>query len=102
MTPSSRFHRADRAAQPRDGIILIGQIMAGVARSSAAWCCSFRDTASPWQPAVALVGGAALLALLVLYRRADEERQAAMARYVWLALAVSSVIAVVLAYMQRH
>ena len=101
LTPSSRFHGADRAAQPRDGVILIGQIMAGVSIAGGV-VLVFRDTASPWQPAVALVGGAALLGLLVLYRRADEERQAAMARLVWLALAVISVIAVVLAYMQRH
>ena len=101
LTPSSRFHSADRAAQPRDGIILIGQIMAGVSIAGGV-VLLFRDTASPWQPAVALIGGAALLGLLVLYRRADEERQAAMARLVWLALAVISVIAVVLAYMQRH
>ena len=100
-TPSSRFRSADRAAQPRDGIVLIGQIMAGVSLAGGV-VLLFRDTASPWQPAAALVGGAALMAVLVLYRRADEERQAAMARLVWLALAVSSVIAVVLAYMQRN
>ena len=101
LTSSGRFRSADRAAQPRDGIILIGQIMAGVSIAGGV-VLLFRDTASPWQPAVALVGGAALLALLVMYRRADEERQAGMARLVWLALAVISVIAVVLAYMQRN
>ena len=63
---------------------------------------SFRDTASLWQPAVSLVGGAALLAILLLFRRADEEKRAATAWSVWLALAVSAAIAVVLAYMQRE
>ena len=56
----------------------------------------------PWRPIVALVAGAALMALLVAYRRASEERQAGMARYVWLALAVSSVLAVFLAFLQRE
>ena len=101
ITPARRFKGADRAAQPRDGIILIGQIMAGVAIIGGV-VLSFRDTASPWQPVVALVGGAALLAMLLLYRRADEERQAATAWFVWLALAVSATIAVLLAYMQRE
>ncbi len=101
ITPARRFKGADRAAQPRDGIILIGQIMAGVAIIGGV-VLSFRDTASPWQPVVALVGGAALLAMLLMYRRADEDRQAATAWYVWLALAVSATIAVLLAYMQRE
>ena len=100
ITPSSRFKGADRASQPRDGIILIGQIMAGVSLAGGV-VLLFRDTASPWQPAAALLGGAALLAILLLYRRAAEQAQAAMARYVWLALAVTAVIAVILAYMQR-
>ena len=56
----------------------------------------------PWRPIVALVAGAALMALLVGYRRASEERQAGLARYVWLALAVSSVLAVILAFLQRN
>ena len=101
MTPSRRFRAADRAAQPRDGIVLIGQLMAGAALVGGV-VLIFRDTASPWQPAAALLGGAALMAILVLYRRADEPRQAAMARYVWLALAAGSIVAVVLAFMQRH
>ncbi len=101
ITPARRFKGADRAAQPRDGIILIGQIMAGVAIIGGV-VLSFRDTASPWQPVVALVGGAALLSMLLLYRRADEERQAATAWYVWLALAASATVAVLLAYMQRE
>ena len=101
ITPARRFKGADRAAQPRDGIILIGQIMAGVAIIGGV-VLSFRDTASLWQPVVSLVGGAALLAMLMLYRRADEERQAATAWYVWLALAASATIAVILAFMQRE
>jgi taurine transport system ATP-binding protein len=101
ITPARRFKGADRAAQPRDGIILIGQIMAGVAIIGGV-VLSFRDTASPWQPVVALVGGAALLAMLMLYRRVDEERQAATAWFVWLALAISATIAVLLAYLQRE
>ncbi len=100
ITPSRRCREADRAAQPRDGIVLIGQIMAGTALLGGV-VLLFRDTASPWQPTLSLLGGAALMALLILYRRSGESRRAAMARYVWLALAVCSVIAVVLAYMQR-
>ena len=100
VTPSRRFEGADRASRPRDGIVLIGQIMAGVSLVGGV-VLVFRDTASPWQPAVALLGGAALLSILMMYRRADEDRQAAMARYVWLALAVTAAVAVVLAYMQR-
>ena len=56
----------------------------------------------PWRPIVALLGGAALMALLIAYRRAGEQRQTALARYVWLALAVSSVLAVILAFLQRE
>ncbi len=100
LTSSSRFKGADRAAQPRDGIILIGQIMAGVSLLGGV-VLLFRDTASVWQPAAALAGGVALMAVLTLYRRSDETRQAATARYVWLALALAAVIAVILAYMQR-
>ena len=98
-TPSARFRGADRAAHPTDGIIFIGQLMAGVAMVGGV-VLIFRDTASAWQPAAALVGGAALMALLVFYRRAGEDRQAAMVRYLWLALATSSAVAVVLAFMQ--
>ena len=123
VTPSRRFKGADRAAQPRDGIILIGQIMAGVALIGGV-VLTFRDTESPWPEdttifggsglevvlsfsvavvaSCLLVGGAALLAVLMLYRRVDEERQAATAWYVWLALAVGAAIAVVLAYIQRE
>ncbi|MYB09801.1 MAG: hypothetical protein F4Y28_07460 [Acidimicrobiia bacterium] len=81
ITPARRFKGADRAAQPRDGIILIGQIMAGVALIGGV-VLSFRDTASLWQPVVSLVGGAALLAVLMLYRRVDQDRQAATAWYI--------------------
>ena len=55
----------------------------------------------PWRPIVAVLAGAGLMALLVIYRRADEQRKAALSRYVWLALAVSSAGAVILAYLQR-
>ena len=101
ITPPRRFKGADRAALPRDGIILIGQMMAGVAIMGGV-VLAFRDTASPWQPVVSLVGGAALLAILVMFRRADEPMQTAAAWYVWLALAISAAIAVVLAFLQRE
>ena len=100
ITPARRFKTADRGAQPSDGIVLIGQLMA-VSALLGGIVLSFRDTASPWQPTVSLLGGAALLGLLMVYRRADDSRRAAMARYVWLALAASSLIAVVLAFQQR-
>ncbi len=189
LTPARRFKGADRAAQPRDGIILIGQIMAGIAllgglvflvRDTAAHCViheadsevelevdfdrlseddleglvgagsqvdsdvvreyfctevvagltseglkgildpkdiedisnevlegSWEGTWIPtnpdvWQEITALAGGAALMAILVMYRRADEERQAAMAWYVWLAFAASSAVAVGLAWVQKE
>ena len=99
-TRSDRFQGADRASRPSDGIVLIGQIMAGVSVAGGV-VLLFRDTASAWQPVAALAGGAALMAVLVLYRRADESGQAAMARIVWLALAATAVVGVVLAFMQR-
>ena len=99
ITPTRRFKAADRAAHPTDGVIFIGQLMGGAAVAGGI-VLIFRDTASPWQPAAALVGGAVLISLLVLFRRADETRQTSMVRYLWLSLAVSSAIAVVLAYMQ--
>ena len=99
ITPSRRFKQADRAAHPTNGMIFIGQLMAGVAFAGGV-VLIFRDTASPWQPTAALVGGVALMALLVTYRRADEARQAALVRYLWLSLAASSAVAVVLAIMQ--
>ena len=101
ITPSRRFRAADHAAQPSDGIVLIGQLMAGMSLVGGV-VLVFRDTASAWQPAAALLGGAALLTLLLAYRRADQQKQAGIARYVWLALAVTSVVAVILAYMQRN
>ena len=39
LTPPRRFRTADRAAQPSDGIVLIGQLMAG-ASLAAGPCCS--------------------------------------------------------------
>ncbi len=101
MTPSRRFVGADSASRPRDGTILIGQIMAGIALAGGV-VLLFRDTASPWQPVAALVGGAALMLALVLYRRADESTQAHFVRYVWLALAATSVISVLFAFLQRN
>ena len=101
ITPSRRFAKADKASQPRDGIVLIGQLMASMSLAGGV-VLVFRDTASPWQPAAALVGGAALLVLLIAFRRADDDHQASMARLVWLALAVSSVVAVILAFLQRE
>ena len=100
ITPTRRFKTAGRTAQPGDGILLIGQIMA-VGALLGGIVLLFRDSASPWEPIVSLLGGAALLALLVVYRRADESRRAGLTRYVWLALAASSVIAAGLAYQQR-
>ena len=99
ITPARRFKEADRAAQPTDGMMFIGQLMASAAIAGGV-VLIFRDTASPWQPAAALAGGAALMALLVVYRRASEARQATMVRYLWLAFAASSAVAVVLAVMQ--
>ena len=99
-TPTSRFKTDDRSAQPSDGIRLIGQIIA-VGALAGGVVLSFRDTASPWQPAVALVGGAALLLLIAAYQRADDVRQAGLARLLWLALAVAGLVATILAYMQR-
>ena len=99
VTPSHRFKGADRAAHPTDGAIFVGQLMSGAALVGGI-VLIFRDTASPWQPAVALAGGATLMGVVVVYRRAAEERQAAMARSLWLALAASSAVAVVLAFMQ--
>ncbi|MYH88430.1 MAG: hypothetical protein F4125_07600, partial [Acidimicrobiaceae bacterium] len=58
ITPTRRFRNADHSAQPRDGIVLIGQLMAAVALAGGV-VLAFRDTASAWQPAASLLGGAA-------------------------------------------
>ena len=100
ITPSQKFRSADRAAQPSDGIVLIAQIMGGVGLAGGV-VLLFRDTASWWQPVLSLVGGAALLAVMMSYRRADEARQALMSRAVWLALAATAVVSTLLAFMQR-
>ncbi len=100
VTPARRFTTADQAAHPRDGVVLTGQLMA-VGAVLGGIVLAFRDTASPWQPVACLLGGAALLALMVGYRRADDTGRARRARWVWLALALGSVIAVILAYRQR-
>ena len=101
ITPSRRFKAADHSAQPRDGLVLIGQMLAGITLLGGV-VLAFRDTASFWQPIVAMLGGASLLALLITFQRANSQRQATLARYVWLALAASSVVAVIVAYQQRN
>ena len=100
VTPARRFKTADRGARPSDGIVLVGQLMA-VSALLGGIVLIFRDSASAWQPTVSLLGGATLLGLLMVYRRADESRRAGMARYVWLALAAASLVAVWLAFQQR-
>ena len=47
ITPTRRFISADRAAQPRDGIILIGQLLAGALLVGAV-VLAFRDTGNPY------------------------------------------------------
>ena len=101
ISPSPRFKEAAVPALPSDGMILVGQIM-GVVALGGGVVLLFRDTASPWQPAAALIGGAALLAIMLLFRRADEAARINMNRWVWLTLAVASVVAVVLAFQQRE
>ncbi len=100
-TQPARFRTADPAARPSDGIVLTGQLM-GLMAIVGGIVLTFRDTASWWQPLLAIVGGAALLALMVSYRRAGPGGQVRLAWFTWLALAVSAVIAVVLAFMQRE
>lgn len=99
-TPSRRFATADRAAQPGGGVLLIVQLMA-VAALVTGVVLALQSDSSWWQPLVALLGGAALLALIVTYRRADEDRQAGMARTLWLALAVAMAASTLLAYVLR-
>ena len=100
ITKTRRFTSADRGSRPSDGILLVGQLMAIGALLGGVVLC-FRDTAALWQQVVSVLGGALLLALLVLYRRSTESRQGELARFVWLALAVSAAVAVTLAYVQR-
>ena len=99
-TPSRRFPIADRAAQPSDGVVLIGQL-AGAAAVVGGVVLAFRDSAPPWLAALSIVAGSGLLALMVAYRRAGEDARARLTHYVWLALAVAAVVAVALAYRQR-
>ena len=99
-TPSRRFPTADRAAQPSDGVVLIGQL-AGVGGVVGGVVLAFRDSAPPWLAALSIVVGSGLLALMVAYRRAGEDARARLTHYVWLALAVAAVVAVALAYRQR-
>ena len=98
-TPNLRFAKADRAAHPSDGILLIGQLMGGGAIVGGV-ILSFRDTASWWQPVVAFLGGAALLAVILTYRRSDEEKQAGVVKMVWLGLGLAAIVSVVLSFMQ--
>jgi len=99
-TPSRRFATADRAAQPSDGSLLIGQVTA-VAALVAGVVLALQSDSSWWQPLVALLGGGALLALIVNYRRSDEGRQTGMARTLWVALAVAMAASTLLAYVLR-
>ncbi|MCY4422596.1 MAG: ABC transporter ATP-binding protein [Acidimicrobiaceae bacterium] len=101
LNSSSRFKEAGVPAQPSDGMVLIGQIM-GIVAFGGGVVLLFRDTASPWQPAVALIGGAALLGVLLLYRRADEAKRLSMTKPVWLVLAAASLVAAALAFQQRE
>ena len=101
LTQVRRFTAADRSALPSDGILLVGQLMA-IGALLGGVVLLFRDTAAVWQQVVALLGGAVLLGVLVLYRRSAESRQGELARYVWLALAVSAAVAATLAYIQRN
>ena len=55
LTPTRRFRSTDRAAQPRDGIILIGQLLAA-ALIIGAVVLAFRDTGNPY---VGTIAGAA-------------------------------------------
>ena len=100
-TRARRFTTADRGSLPSDGILLVGQLMA-IGALLGGVVLLFRDTAAVWQQVVSLLGGAALLGVLVVYRRAAESRQGELARYVWLALAVSAAVAVTLAHIQRN
>ena len=100
MTSPERFRSADAAARPTDGLVLTGQLM-GIVAIAGGIVLSFRDTASVWQPVVAIVGGLVLLALMTRYRRSEAAVQIRLAWLVWAALAVSSLIAVALAFMQR-
>jgi hypothetical protein len=52
ITPTRRFLSADRAAQPRDGIILIGQILAAALLVGAV-VLAFRDTGNPYTGTIA-------------------------------------------------
>jgi len=88
-TQPARFRTADPAARPSDGIVLTGQLM-GLMAIVGGIILTFRDTASWWQPLLAVVGGAALLALMVAYRRAGPGGQVRLSWFVWLALAVSA------------
>ena len=97
ITPSGRFVAADRAALPSDGTLLIAQLMA-VAALVVGVVLSFQDSSAAWQPLVALVGGGVLQALLIVYRRSDNNRQARLAHTMWLALALTVALSTFVAY----
>ena len=99
--PVRRFVSADRAAQPSDGILLIGQLMGGAGLVGGV-LFAFRDTADLWEPVVAFLGGAAVLGVIIRYQRSDEDGQARLAKSAWLALALASVVSVILAFVQRQ
>ncbi len=100
LTRTSRFSNV-ATASPSDGTILIGQLLAGMSIVGGV-VLAFRDTAQPWQPIAALVGGACLLALLLTYRRLTMQNNPLLTHLVWLSFAASSVVAVILAYLQRN
>ena len=99
-TPSGRFVAADRAALPSDGTLLVGQVMALTALVVGV-VLSFQESPAVWQSVVPMVGGGALLVLLVIYRRSADDRQARMAHAVWLALAVAVAASTLVAYLVR-
>lgn len=101
ITPAKSFRQADRAALPADGVVLIAQLMATSALLGGV-VLAFRDTASPWQPVVALLGGAALMAVLVYFRKADDEGKAKIGQFVWLALSLAAVASVAVAFQARE
>ncbi len=100
ITSPSRFGTADPSARPSDGLILTGELM-GLVAILGGIVLAFRDTASPWQPVVAIVGGAVLLLLMLAYHRGSDLRKTALAWLAWMGLAIGSAVAVILAIMQR-
>ena len=100
-TPSRRFTTADRAARPGDGLLLIGQLM-GLAAVVAGAVLTFSGIGAMWATLLALLGGIFLVVLLFVYRRADDDRQGRLTRLMWLALALTILLATYLAFVQRE